>query len=422
MSLKGTTRPILPALFNLDHSALERLRERFMCFHDTRVVGRVRHILHEVLVMAFCAMLSDNSDYTDMAEFCRSQKTWFAGFLTLKNGVPSHDIFRNVFMLVRPTALLEVLQEWCGPLVDKHIAIDGKALRGTYDRRIHKCMAHVLRAWVVEDGLSAWHVMCDDKSNEITALPELLSALDLNGTTVTIDAMAGHPHIVKQIHEAGGHYVQALKANEKEAFETIKTKFEAIDEILQPAKRHNGDALAKIAKAPAKHLQPPMPTPQQQKAAGLKMAETIEFSHGRYEHRRISVLQNLGWYPKSWKWEGLQSIVRVERWTQRGEKSGELAYEAHFYLSDLLAEPLVFAKTIRAHWGVENSCHYVLDVTFNEDHCQVRDVTAAHNLCIMREMVIKVLKAHPGKGSVRSKRKRAAHDAEFRTAILTRIP
>jgi predicted transposase YbfD/YdcC len=368
--------------------------------------------------MAFCAMLSDNGYYTDMADFARSQRAWFANFLKLENGVPSHDVFRNTFMSVRPDALLEVLQEWCGPLLGKHLAIDGKALRGTYDRRMHKCMAHVLRAWVIEDGISAWQVMCDDKSNEITALPELLSALDLNGTTVTIDAMAGHPHIVQQIHAAGGHYVQALKANEKEAFETIKTKFEAIDESLQPAPRRSSEALAKIAKAPAKHLPPPMPKPQQQQAAGLKMAETIELSHGRYEHRRISVIQELSWYPKSWKWAGLQSIVRVERWTQ----SGELAYEAHYYLSDLLAEPMVFAKTIRAHWRVENSCHYVLDVTFNEDHCQVRDVTAAHNLCIMREMAIKVLKAHPSKGSVRSKCKRAAHDADFRTAILTRIP
>jgi predicted transposase YbfD/YdcC len=155
---------------------------------------------------------------------------------------------------------------------------------------------------------------------------------------------------------------------------------------------------------------------------GVQMAETFEHSHGRYEHRRVSVIQALDWYAKSWKWAALQSLVRVERWTQRGEKSGELAYEAHDYLSDLSAQPHEFGRIIRAHWQVENKCHYVLDVTFNEDHCQVRDVQAAHNLCIMREMVIKVLKSNKAKGSVRSKCKRAAHDVEFRTAMLTQIP
>lgn len=413
MASKHSPHTIAPALSTLDPSALVRLRERFSSFEDSRAPGRVLHSLHEILVIAFCAMLSDNSCYTDMAAFARSQRAWFRTFLELKHDVPSHDVFRNVFMLVRPEALLGLLQEWCGPLLGKHIAIDGKALCGTYDRRFHKCMAHVLRAWVVEDGLSAWHIMCDDKSNELGALPELIEALDLTGTTVTIDAMAGHPHIVEQIHASGAQYVQALKANEKEAFETVKAKFNAINASLEPSC---------VPGAPAKHHEPTLPSVQQQQALGVQMAETIEHSHGRYEHRRVSVIEELDWYAKSWKWAGLQSVVRVERWTHRGQKSGELAYEAHYYLSSMRGEPLDFSRIIRAHWQVENGCHYVLDVTFNEDHCQVRDVQAAHNLCIMREMVAKVIKSHNGKGSIRSKCKRAAHDVEFRTAMLTQIP
>jgi hypothetical protein len=242
--------------------------------------------------MAFCAMLSDNSCFTDMAAFARSQRAWFGTFLVLKNDVPSHDVFRNVFMLVRPEALLELLQEWCGPLVGKHIAIDGKALRGTYDRALHKCMAHVLRAWVIEDGISAWHIMCDEKSNELGALPQLIAALDLSGATVTIDAMAGHPHIVEQIHAGGAHYVQALKANEKEVFETVKAKFESINASLQPTG---------VPGAPARHHAPALPSIEQQQALGVQMAETIEHSHGRYEHRRVSMIQALDWYAKSWK-------------------------------------------------------------------------------------------------------------------------
>lgn len=128
MASKHTPHTIAPALSTLDLGALARLRERFACFEDPRAPGRVLHSLHEVLVMAFCAMLSDNICFTDMAAFARSQRTWFGTFLVLKNDVPSHDVFRNVFMLVRPEALLALLQEWCGPLVGKHIAIDGKAL------------------------------------------------------------------------------------------------------------------------------------------------------------------------------------------------------------------------------------------------------------------------------------------------------
>jgi predicted transposase YbfD/YdcC len=217
-------------------------------------------------------MLSDNGHFTDMGDFAADQLPWLRTFLVLKNGAPSHDVFRNVFMAIKPAAFLSVMNQWCGPLFGKHIAIDGKALRGTYDRSVHKCLVHVLRAWVCDVGLSVEHLVCAEKSNELEALPRLLAAIELKGTIVTIDAMGGHPGIANQIHAAGGDFLLALKGNEKSAFETVKEHFETLDN------------------ASVNGVQP---------VAQPSVHETIELSHGRYEHREYEVIGNIDWFDKS---------------------------------------------------------------------------------------------------------------------------
>jgi predicted transposase YbfD/YdcC len=382
----------IPAPLSPGHSqALQSLRERFAALPDSRVPGRTLHRLDEVLMIAFCSLLSDNDGFTDMEIFAQTQLPWLRTFLPLENGAPSHDVFRNVFMMLRPQALVSILQEWCGDLCGKHIAIDGKALRGTYDAGAGKCLVHVLRAWVSEMGLSAGQVTCAEKSNEIEALPRLLDSLQLKGAVVTIDAMGCQQNIARQIHEAGGDYILTLKANQKSAHAEVEAHFNAADEA---------------AEAPSPH----------------KTHESLEFSHGRFERREYTITSELDWFLKSWKWYGLQSVVRVRRWTHRGQQSAELALETHYYISSLRAETKPLAALIRRHWSVENQCHYVLDVTYNEDHCQVRDAHAAHNLSIVREITAKVLKLHPSKASLRAKRKRAALDPAFRADLLALIP
>lgn len=371
--------------------AVELLRARFARLPDIRMAGRILHRIDEVLMIALCSVLSDNDAFTDMEAFAVSQQDWLRTFLPLENGPPSHDVFRNVFIALRPESLLTVLSDWCGELDGKRIRIDGKALRGSDCPAAGKKMVHVLRAWVGEAGISAGHELCAEKSNELDALPRLLDALALRGATVTIDAMGCHPHIAEQIDGAGGDYVIALKANQKGTLETVAGHFAQTDEQ---------------ADAPAAH----------------QSVESVELSHGRFEKRVCTVTGDLGWFHKSWKWHGLRTVVRVVRTTYRTGTREALSQETHYYLSSLEADAARHAELVRGHWSVENTCHYVLDVTFGEDDCQVRDRQAAHNLCVLRELAAKVLRDHPAKKSMRAKRKLAALDPAFRFSLLSIIP
>ena len=395
----------VPAVLPAGPVPLLRLRELFSALPDPRVAGRVLHPLPEVLLVALCAMVSDCEDFTDMGIFAQSQLEWLRRFTPLVHGAPSHDVFRNVFMALKPGALLGVMQQWVGELGGQHLAIDGKVSRGVKDPATGKSTLHLLRAWVGEASLSVGYAACAEKSNEIEALPRLLASLQLKGAVVSIDAMAGHPHVAALLEEAGADYVLALKANEKHAFETVKARF----------------AAARPAEAGT-----PWPAESWQESC------TREMNRGRYEQRDVVVCRDLAWFDKSWKWPGLQSVIEVRRQTLRQRHSGEQPTEEyHYYLSSLPPEAARLGALIRAHWSVEpersgdsrrqNQCHHVLDVTYHEDHSQVRDRTAAQNLTLVREIATKFLKASPGKGSLRSKRKRSALDPRFREAITNLI-
>jgi len=379
-----------------DQVIVARLRASFAQLPDDRQPGKVLHRLDEVLLCAFCAVLCDADCFTDMADFAKSQLDWLRRFLPLKHGAPSHDVFRNVFMMLQPQAMIEILGRWCGSLQGLHVAIDGKTLRGTRDAESGRHLVHLLRAWVDQRALSAGQVLCDEKSNEIEAIPRLLSALELRGATVTIDAIGTQPGIAAQIHEAGADYVLALKANQKGACTACKAAFgDSSDRALEPG-------------------EPNLPAPQ---AAGALHCETLELGHGRCERRQYQLLGMLDWFDKSWKWQGLQAVGKVRREVQRGRDGPPLVQE-HYFLCSFKEDVQRFAALVRGHWAVENRCHWTLDVTFGEDHCQVRDRRAAHNFSILRELVIKVLRDLPDKLSLRRKRRLAALDPDFRLRIL----
>ncbi|MES2595254.1 MAG: ISAs1 family transposase [Verrucomicrobiota bacterium] len=379
-----------------EQGILQRLREAFGQMPDTRQSGKVLHRLDEVLVCAFCSILCDGDSFTDMEDFAQTQLPWLRGFMPLEHGAPSHDVFRNVFMMLQPESMLELFGRWCGPLEGQHVAIDGKTLRGTHDTESGRHRVHLLRAWVDERSLSAGQALCAEKSNEIEAIPRQLAALELRGATVTIDAIGTQAAIAEQIHEAGADYVLALKANQKNALAAVQAAFgDAVQEEVQPG-------------------QPPLassPVP------GARHHESLELSHGRCERREYQLLGNLESFAKSWKWAGLQAVGKVRREVQRG-REGPPLLEEHYFLCSFKDDIKRFAALVRGHWSVENRCHWVLDVTFGEDHCQVRDRTAAHNFSLMRELAIKVLREHPGKLSLRRKRRRAALDPDFRLHLL----
>lgn len=380
-------------------AVLSRLRDAFAQIPDTRQGGKVRHRLDEVLMCAFCAVLCDADSFTDMADFTETQIEWLRGFLQLEHGAPSHDIFRNVLHMLQPQALLDLISHWCGPLKGKHIAIDGKTLRGTTDTLTGRARVHLLRAWVDERSISAGHVLCDAKSNEIEAIPRLLASLELGGATVTIDAIGTQVAIAEQIHEAGADYVLALKANQKGALEAVT---QALGEPI--------DAFTELG-------QPVLPAPP---VAGTLLYETLELSHGRCEIREYHLLGDLSDFDKSWKWAGLQAVGKVRREIQRSH-DGPPVVETHYFLCSFKDQVERFAALVRGHWGVENRCHWVLDVTFGEDHCQVRDPGAAHNFSILRELATQVLRCFPSKLSLRRKRRRAALDPTFRLQILSTL-
>ena len=219
-------KPSSPAdLSESDLSVLQRLRAAFAQLPDCRQPSKVLHRLDEVLMCSFCAVLCDADGFTDMEDFAESQLPWLRRFLTLEHGAPSHDVFRNVFMMLHPQTLLDILSQWCGSLQGLHVAVDGKTLRGTYDAELGRHRVHLLRAWVDAHSLSAGQVVCEEKSNEVEAIPRLLAAMDLRGASVTIDAMGTQTAIAAQIHEAGADYVLALKANQKNAMAAVQTAF-----------------------------------------------------------------------------------------------------------------------------------------------------------------------------------------------------
>ncbi len=390
--------PSSPAVIGQEElGVMRRLSEAFGRMPDTRQSGKVLHRLDEVLVCAFCSILCDGDSFTDMEDFAQTQLGWLRGFLVLEHGAPSHDVFRNVFMMLRPQAVLELLGGWCGPLQGRHVAIDGKTLRGTQDAESGRHLVHLVRAWVDECSLSAGQVLCAEKSNEIEAIPRLLAALELRGATVTIDAMGTQPAIAAQIHEAGADYVLALKANQKGALAAVEVLF--------------GDTPALQEAVPGQPALPASPPP------GAVHQEVLELSHGRCERREHQLLGSLEGFAKSWKWEGLQAVGKVRREVQRG-RDGPPLVEQHYFLCSFKEDVERFATLVRGHWSVENRCHWVLDVTFGEDHCQVRDKTAAHNFSLLRELAMKTLRGHSSKLSLRRKRRRAALDPAFRSELL----
>lgn len=384
----------LPSVTN-SRVVLDRLLQAFANIPDSRQSGKVAHQLNEVLFCAFCAVLCDSNSFTDMADFARSQLAWLRQFVALKDGPASHDTFRNVFLMLKSESMVDILRSWCGPLMGKQIAIDGKTLRGTYSSEKGRATAHLLRAWVDAESISAGQVLCEEKSNEIEAIPRLLASLEIAGATVTIDAMGTQVAIAEQIHEAGADYVLSLKANQKGALEAVTRALNTTAAIEHPD----------------------LPSPP---VAGALVHETLELSHGRCEKREYQLLGDLSGFGKSWKWAGLQAVGKVRREIQRSY-DGPPVVETHYFLCSFKDDVERFAGLVRGHWSVENRCHWVLDVTFGEDHCQVRDRTAAHNFTVLRELVLQLLRAMPSNLSLRRKRKLAALDPEYRLQIINTL-
>ena len=370
------------------------LFEHLAIVTDPRVARTRRHDLEAILTIAICGVLSGCETWVDIADYGRAKQAWLATFLALPSGIPSHDTFGRVFAALNPTEIETAFLGWVGDLVGCTapgvIAIDGKTVRGSRDAG--KRPLHMVSAWAVNNHLVLAQVAVDEKSNEITAIPALLTSLALAGTTVTIDAMGCQAEITKQLVDQQADYVLALKANHP-------LLHAAVTHLFADARTAND---ARVA---------------------LDYHETIEKGHGRIERRQcwaladaevMTYLQSLAPHPA---WTGLCSVVLVEAERTIG---GTTSREARYYLSSLPAAAERLLKTVREHWAVENELHWVLDVAFGEDAARMRIGHAAHNLALVRRMALNLLKRETSKKiGIRAKRKSCGWDNAYLVTVLS---
>lgn len=360
------------------------IREYFTKLKDPRRQHRRLHHLQDILVIALCAVIAGAQDWQEIETFGRKRRDWLKGFLRLPNGIPSHDTFERVFDRLNPHAFQACFRDWVRAIQEalpiRHVAIDGKTLRGSGSAKLGAL--HLVSAWATAQSLSLGQVAVAEKSNEITAIPALLDLLEVNGALITIDAMGCQKAIAKKIVERGGDYILTVKDNQQHLLEDIQqTMSEAFD-------------------------------------AGFEndRYETQECGHGRQEYRSYIILRNLEGLRQRDQWAGLTTIgMCYSERTVQGVTSEEVRY---FIGSNATADAKFYGTALRNHWRIENTLHWQLDVTFQEDRNRVTKRRAAENLALLRRLTLSLLKAHPEKLSIAKKRFAAALDTDFLEEVL----
>jgi predicted transposase YbfD/YdcC len=377
-----------------NHAQLS-LIEHFKDLPDPRVDRTKDHELIDLLVIAICTLLCAGESFNDMEDFGKAKADWFKTFLNLRNGIPSHDTFNRLFAALDPKAFLDCFLRWTQSLrqavPQEIVALDGKALR----RALHGdgSVKYVVSAWAEDNGLVLGQLKVADKSNEITALPELLRVLELSGCIVTVDAMGTQKKIAQEIIEADADYVLALKGNH----ETVHEEVQSFLEATVAGKKAN-------------------PARASRAASRLAVLETVEKDHGRIETRRYYQSAELDWFADRAQWEGLQSVGMVEAIREIG---AHRTVERRYYLSSLLLDVATFARAVRGHWGVENKLHWVLDVQMREDQSRARAGYAAENLATLRRLALNLLKREKTKKrGIHGKQLNASWDHAYLLRLL----
>lgn len=372
----------------MENTVLEKFIKSFCDMPDPRVVGRTDHSLLDILVLTVCAVLCGADDWEAVEVFGEARLDWLRQYIPLKNGVPSHDTIGRVFGAMNSAAFQACFTRWvstvCGSLVGQVVAIDGKTMRGSHDRRLGKNAIHLVSAFASEQGLTLGQVKTAEKSNEITAIPELIETLDLKGSIVTIDSMGCQTEIAKKLIEHEANYVLALKGNQGNLHEQVVEFFDTAEQF-------------------------------QYNAIEVKPYVTCEKDHGRIESRRVVALSTKH-LEQVGAWVGLKSMVMVESVREIGEKRTS---ERRFYISSLEPDSKQIGNAIRAHWAIENKLHWCLDVTFKEDACRTRIENAAENLNIIRKITMNLLRQETStKRSIPKKRYMAALYPEYLATVL----
>ena len=363
---------------------------------DPRVERTRLHPLPAILGIALCAVLCGADSFVEMEEFGKAKEEWLATWLPLENGIPSHDTFARLFARLEPQVLGDLLiatsQLFRGGKATQ-ICIDGEYLRHSYDTATGQKALVMVNAWANGSRLVLASVAVSEKSNEITAVPKVLSSLDLTGCVVTLDAMGCQKKIARQIVSGGGDYFLALKGNHEQVHSDVAGFFE--------------------------HSQS-----KGWEERPVEVFETFDAEHGRRERRRLSQV-NLRDYGEAWsdvtkEWCGLKSLLRLD---SERELDGKVSVETRYYLSSLVGDARRALSCVRSHWGVENGLHYVLDVAFLEDGCRVRKDYASENLAHLRQLALNLLRLEKSsKVGVRVKRSKAGWDEGYLLKVLGSCP
>jgi predicted transposase YbfD/YdcC len=366
----------------------DSFQDHFQDLIDPRVERTRRHPLINVVFIAVCGVLSGANSFAAIQEFGCDRRPWFARYLDLSNGIPSDDTFARVLARLDPAAFEKCLLAWIQAVQEitqgRLIAIDGKTLRGSYDRGDGKAAIHMVSAWAVENKLSLGQVVVGEKSNEITAIPELLRVLEVSGALVTIDAMGCQKEIAGLIREGDGDYVLAVKQNQPTLYQQVE---EAIDAGLE------------------------------QDIAMLDEHRAVERGHGRHETRTYAVFPAPESVDPDGLWRDLNAVgmAITESIDSRGHRRSEVRY----YILSVLLSSKEFAGAVRGHWSIENNLHWQLDVSFREDECRVRTDHAPANLSVIRRFALGVLKRETScRRGIETKRLKCAASDEYREKAL----
>jgi predicted transposase YbfD/YdcC len=364
------------------------IQQYFSEVTDPRIKGKCKFLLSDILLIGLCTYLSNGEDYEDMALFAKYKSHLLSDALAMySSGIPaktpSHDTFNRVFQLIDSQTLQACLvahgQDLLDLLSEKQIAIDGKKLRGENPTSRGNQGLYIVNAWVSENSLCIGQAKVQSKSNEITAIPQVLREIDLTEAVVSIDAMGTQTSIAKQIKQQGGHYLLAVKANQKVLYEELECAF---------------------------------------KANKATEVTTEDRNHGRIELRKCSILSAKDTIDEEvlGQWDGLQTLVKIEATRTLKNKT---TVETRYYISDeSVSKALYYSKLVRGHWSIENNLHWHLDVTFKEDSCRARSGNAPENLSTLRKLALQIINHHDDKLSLKKRRVKAAYDADYLKSLI----